>query len=244
MKEVIVPSLAEPVGNVWKNLQAKYTKEGNFFVASPLSSTPLPIYEWIVKNCGNFENWDKVRFVLMDEMLEGNRPPFKYVPVDDPASYEGFARKHLLTPLAKAVPASQEAIKPEEANIENFETPIDLLILAIGVKGNYANVMPGTPEQTSWHIAHLIPEFRQAHTQQGSKSYEGANFREYGMSLGPQQVLNAKNILVIISGGEKRELARELLSHRSFVPEFPLSIIYHPQTIDKTTIYLTEDVGV
>lgn len=244
MKEFIVPSLAEPVGNIWKSLQAKYTKEGNFFIASPLSSTPLPIYEWVVENCESFENWDKVRFVLMDEMLEGSSSSFKYVPVDNPASYEGFARKNLLGPLGKKVPVSQEVVKPNEDNIGGFETEIDLLILAIGVKGNYANVMPGTPEQTGWHIAHLIPEFRQAHTQAGSGSYEGANFREYGMSLGPQQVLNAKNIIVIISGGRKRELARELLSHNSFDPEFPLSIIYHPRARDKTTIYLTEDVKV
>ncbi len=212
MKERIFRSLDEPVGNLWRELQARYTKKGSFSVASPLSSTPLPIYEWIVEHASEFENWDKVRFVLMDEMLEGNKPPFRYVPIYDQASYERFAREHLLTPLAKAVPVSQQVVKPEETNIENFETPIDLLILAIGVKGNYANVMPGTPEQTGWHVAHLIPEFRQAHTQQGSKSYEGAKFREYGMSLGPQQILTAKNVLVIISGQKKRGLARQLLS--------------------------------
>ena len=103
MKVIIVPSLAEPVGNVWKNLQAKYTKKGNFYISSPLSSTPLPVYEWVIANCKFFKNWHKVKFVLMDEMLEDNRSPFKYVPLDDPASYEGFARKNLLEPLAKKV---------------------------------------------------------------------------------------------------------------------------------------------
>src|SRR5258708_5630217 len=102
--------------------------------------------------------------------------------------------------------------------------------------------MPSTLEEVGWHIAHLLSEFQKSHTEKGSNSYEGANFREYGMSLGPQQVLQAKNIIVIISGEKKRELTKQLLSYTSFNPEFPLSIIYHPKVFDRVEIFLTEDV--
>lgn len=242
MKTVVVPSLAEKVGAIWKELQAKYTKDGVFYVASPLSSTPLPIYQWIIDHAAEFQNWDKVRFILMDEMLQGEKSPFKYVPITDPASYEGFAQKNFLESLSKKAPISTEVVKPNASRIEEFHTEIDLLILAIGVKGNYANVMPGVPEEIGWHIAHLTPEFRQAHTKE-SGAYEGADFREYGMSLGPQQVLAAKNIVVIISGEKKRELTKRLLSSDSFNPEFPLSIIYHPKVKARVEIYITNDVG-
>ncbi|HEY4513617.1 MAG TPA: 6-phosphogluconolactonase [Candidatus Paceibacterota bacterium] len=242
MKKRIVSSFAEPIGNIWKNLQAQYTKGGLFFVAAPLSSTPLPIYEWIVEHATEFENWDKVRFVLMDEMFEGEKPPFNYVSNSDSASYEGFAKKYLLEPIKNKIGTDIKIIKPEISDIENFDTEIDLLILAVGAKGNYANVMPGTPEKMGWHIAHLTEEFRQSHTEKGSQSYEGANFREYGMSLGHQQVLNAKNVLIIISGEKKRELAKELMSYDSFNPEFPLSIICEPKIKDRVEIYITNDV--
>jgi 6-phosphogluconolactonase/glucosamine-6-phosphate isomerase/deaminase len=242
MKQTIVSSLGEAVGKIWLDLQNKYTQQNNFHIASPLSSTPIPIYDWIIKRAEIFNNWEKVKFVLMDEMLQGTKLPFEYVPVTDAASYEGFAKEHLLRPLHAKVPVKEEVIKPQIESIDQFDTPIDLLILALGVKGNYANVMPGTHESTGWHIAHLIPEFRQAHTQHGSKSYEGAHFSEYGMSLGPQQVLKAKNIVVIISGGEKQTLAKQLLSYSSFDSEFPLSIIYHPKVIDRVEIVFTEDV--
>jgi 6-phosphogluconolactonase/glucosamine-6-phosphate isomerase/deaminase len=243
MKEHVVPSIAEPVGKIWQDLQATHTRDGSFSVASPLSSTPLPIYQWIIENAHQFENWDKVRFVLMDEMMEGEKPSFSYVSVDDPASYEGFARKNLLQPLHEKIPITTAIVKPEASHIADFNTDIDLLILALGVKGNYANVMPNTPEETGWHIAHLIPEFRQAHTQQGSQSYEGANFREYGMSLGPQQVLNAKDVVVVVTGEKKRDLVKELRSHDSFDPAFPLSIIYHPQVRDRVQIFITPDAA-
>lgn len=243
MKRFIVPSLAEPVGMMWKELQNTYTQSGVFRIASPLSSTPLPIYQWVVKNAKSFSHWDKVRFVLMDEMVEGKSPDFSYVPLNDAASYEGFARKHFLNPLVDKIKNNIEVIKPELSKISTFEIPLDLLILALGVNGNYANVMPDTPFERSWHIAHLTPEFQKTHTQMGSKSYPGAHFQEFGMFLGPQQVLKAKNVVVIISGEKKRELTKQFLSYNSFHPEFPLSIVYHPDITDRVKIILTKDVS-
>lgn len=123
--------------------------------------------------------------------------------------------------------------------IEHFNVPLDLLILALGIKGNYANIMPGTSLETGWHITKLLPEYISYHTQH---AFEGSIFRNHGMSLGHQQVLTAKHVVIIISGEKKRELTKELLSYKEFHPEFPLSIIYHPQVKDKLEIFLTEDV--
>ncbi len=226
MKKKVVPSLAEPVGNLWKDLQSKSTESGLFRVSSPLSSTPLPIYEWTINHAKEFKNWDKVQFVLMDEQLEEKQPLFVYVSTSDPASYEGFARKHLLAPLQEKTGVAVKVVKPEASHIDDFEAEIDLLILAIGPKGNYANVIPGTKEETGWNVTHLLPGFNQNHENQ---AYSGSHFREYGMSLGPQQVLSAKNVAVIISGEKKKDLAKQLLSRDSFDIEFPLSIIHHPK---------------
>jgi 6-phosphogluconolactonase/glucosamine-6-phosphate isomerase/deaminase len=233
----IVPSLAEPVGELWQRLQSEHTRTAYFYVASPLSSTPLPVYDWIIQHKADFPNWDKVRFTLMDEMVEGDASPFHYISPDDSASYERFARQHFLAPLDKNVPI----LRPNLLEMQNIP-PVDLLILALGVKGNYANVMPGTPIETGWHIAHLSPDFRQAHTNKDSKSYAGATFREYGMSLGPQQVLQAKHIAVIVSGKAKALLAKELLGYTAFDPSFPLSIVHHPSVKERVEFFMTDDV--
>lgn len=238
MEQHVVKSLAESVGNVWRELQTKYTKEGNFFVAAPLSSTPLPIYQWVVDHAEEFPSWDKVKFVLMDEQLEGEQSSFTYVPITDPASYEAFAKEHLLIPLQEETGVQVQIVKPEVERIKQFNTEIDLLILAVGPQGNYANVMPGAREKTGWHVAKLLPEFKKYHE---SKTYVGSHFRNFGMSLGPQQVLQAKHVVVIISGEAKKDLAKELLSGDSFDPQFPLSIIYHPQVRDRVVVYITED---
>ncbi len=187
----VVDSLGEPVGRHWQRLQN--ARRGTFRVAAPLSGTPLPIYEWIVAHAREFD-WNDVEFVLMDELVENG----KYVSHEDPASYERFAEQHFLGPLGRDIPV----IKPELENISLFDVEIDLLILAIGVEGNYANVMPGTLLQTGWQIAQLTPAFREVHTS-ANGAYESAEFREFGMSLGPQQVMSAKHVLVIASGGSK-----------------------------------------
>jgi 6-phosphogluconolactonase/glucosamine-6-phosphate isomerase/deaminase len=232
----VVPSLAEPVGKLWQKLQVEHTSDGYFNVASPLSSTPLPVYDWIVEHKSDFPHWEKVRFVLMDEMVEGSSTPFSYISQGDNASYERFARQHFIDRLDKNVPI----LKPNVIDMGDAPS-IDLLILALGVHGNYANVMPNTSIETGWHIAHLSPEFRQTHTNRESKSYAGANFREYGMSLGPQQVLRAKHIAVIVSGQAKATLTEELLSFKDFDPAFPLSIVHDPSIKQRVQFYLTED---
>ena len=243
MEITVVKSLAEPVGKLWRELQSE-AGTSNFSVASPLSSTPLPIYEWLTTHAANLPNWDLVHFVLMDEQVEGTSAPFRYVSTNDAASYQGFAKKYLLAPLRAKTGAAIEVLTPDLEMIDSFAPPIDLLILALGVNGNYANVMPGTERMVGWHVAHLTPEFRQAHTQKDSKSYANAAFREYGMSLGPQQGLSSKRVAVIISGAKKHDLAEELLTHSEFDPAFPLSIIFDRQVAGRVRVYITEDAGI
>lgn len=157
----IVERLAEPVGELWRQLQNQYIQTcGSFNVASPLSNTPKPIYNWIATHANEFQR-KNTSFVLMDEQVEGDRKPFHYIDESDPASYEGFAKAHLLATLPQPVPV----LKPDLSSLEKFKPPIHLLILAMGIRGNYANVMPGTPLETGWHVTELIDEFRQEHTQ-------------------------------------------------------------------------------
>lgn len=233
--------LASFVGEFWRNLQS--TVDDEFFIAFPLSSTPLPLYAWVVENASSFKNWGNVRFILMDEQVEG-ADTFEYISPGDAASYEKFAKDKFLDRL----PVSVSILKPDLARVENFDQMIeahgglDLLVLTIGAKGHYAQVMPGTSLETGFHVTKLIPELAQAHTKKGSQSYEGAQFREYGMSLGPKQVLGARNIVVMITGQSKCELAQELLNYGSFDQNFPLSIIHDPSVQAKTHLLISREV--
>jgi 6-phosphogluconolactonase/glucosamine-6-phosphate isomerase/deaminase len=138
----IVDDLAEPVGELWRDRQrSRIEEDGAFKLAAPLSSTPLPVYEWVVEHADDFASWPSVEFVLMHEQLEIDRSKLQYISLDDEASYERFARLHLLDPLKRATGCVIPLTKPAIEDLHSYDVTIDLLILALGVEGNYANGM-------------------------------------------------------------------------------------------------------
>lgn len=89
-----------------------------------------------------------------------------------------------------------------------------------------------------WHIAELTDELRTKHTEAGSQSYEGASFQSHSMSLGPQQVIHAREVLVIASGHAKRPLVNNLLSMTAIDPDFLISVVHHPEITERTQVFL------
>jgi 6-phosphogluconolactonase/glucosamine-6-phosphate isomerase/deaminase len=61
------------------------------------------------------------------------------------------------------------------------------------------------------------------------------------MSLGPQQVLEAAHVAVIVSGAKKRDLVQEFQRCTSFDSGFPLSIVYDRANQDATELFVTPD---
>ena len=249
IKPHIVETLGEPVGQLWKNLQTQYTQKGDFLVASPLSRTPLPIYEWLLEHAESVPHWNKFKFVFMDDQIRKIKGKLQYVSNDDSASLEGYGRKHFLHSLSRKTHVSADNIilKPNPENFSTFDTfleqhgGIDLLVLAIGEEGHYAMCMPSIPIETGYHAARVTHKVITQHTEKGGVA-EGADFNEQAMSLGPKQVVGAKHIVIIISGVNKRELTKQLFSYTSFDPAFPMSIIFHPKVKNKVQIFLTRDV--
>jgi 6-phosphogluconolactonase/glucosamine-6-phosphate isomerase/deaminase len=240
--------MAEYVGSCWRELQNKEATNSDFIVASPLSSTPLPIYRWVLSNTDKFQNWSQFRFLLMDEQIEDSSE-LSYVSLSDEASYEAFARDKFLTPLSVAIRKQVEdfLIKPSLTEFSNLDDRLkknkglDILILAFGEDGHYAQVMPGTAVSTGFHVSKLSAALSELHTKPSSISYPNATFRKRGMSLGPLQVLEAKNVFVIASGKSKAKAASELLSLNDFNIGFPISIVHHPNVRDRVQFCYTND---
>lgn len=247
----VVDDVGPAVGRRWQDLQEQVARcDRDFWVSAPLSATPLPVYRWLIAHAGGISGWNRMRFVLMDEQLDGvDTSNLAYVASTDPASYTGFALRNFLEPLRHEVELDQQAlIIPGLDDLSGFGHMIDrrggldLVILALGVGGNYANVMPGTGINTGWHVTKLTDEYRDVHTRPGSASYEGARFRHHGMSLGPQQILRAAAVIVVVSGGHKSALFRRLTERQEFDADFPLSVIHAPAVRERVTLIITPDV--
>jgi len=248
MRTEIVRELGEPVGQVIKTTLSNLPQEQEMWIASPISNTPLPIYEWLVAHAKELENLDKVSFWMMDDMAKRINGRLEYTSETDSASFEAKIKTILIDRLSEAagVDMSHCIKKPDLNNLEKSDQEIeehgglDLLILAIGEGGHYGQVMPGTDINTGFHVTELRDDYKDRHQEEGI--FAGSEFQKYGMSLGHKQLLNAKQVIVIISGAKKKDLTEKLLSYNSFDPEFPLSAIYERK--GETTIFITEDVGV
>jgi 6-phosphogluconolactonase/glucosamine-6-phosphate isomerase/deaminase len=242
----VIDDLGAAVGQRWAQLQSScIAATGSFTYAIPLSSTPLPIYKWVINNSHDFPDWSATRLVLMDEQVEHDGSgSFWYIDRDDQASYNRFAEENFLKPLGDVLglEAPLTIIKPDLDSLGSFDPALDMLVLAIGIDGNYANVMPGTSLTEGWHVTKLSPAFQQIHTAPSSESYSNAVFRDYGMSLGPRQVLNADQVIVIASGARKHDLFQRLTQLDAPDPSFPLSIIHDPAMSGRVSLYVTPDV--
>ena len=151
---------------------------------------------------------------------------------DHPSSCERYLQEQLLNPL-KISNDRYTGFLPNPKNpeaecariqrlIEKKET-IDLCILVLGKNGHIGFNEPAEALHPFCHVAELSEESK-AH---GMVS-ELPERPEYGMTLGIQNILSAKRIILLICGNGKEEAATMLLKEK-VTPRFPVTFLWlHP----------------
>lgn len=172
----------------------------------------------------------------LDEYL-GMRP-------EDPESMACFLRSHLLEPLGLQpaqchfVPATSEepatACRSYEAEMAAIGG-IDLQILGIGANGHIAFNEPGTPFDTSTHVASLSDSTRAAN----ARYFASGETPRAAMTMGPRNILQARRILMLVAGANKAEAVRRMLLE-PVSEDCPASVLrYHPDV----TLILDRDAA-
>ncbi len=140
------------------------------------------------------------------------------LPMDHPATCEHYLRRTLLDPLG--IPAARyigfRADAPDhEAECARVRAalaeagPIDLCILGLGRNGHIALNEPARALSPFCHVATLAPGSR----MHPMLTETGATVSE-GMTLGLAEILQARRVLLLISGPEKRGPLARLASRR------------------------------
>ena len=149
------------------------------------------------------------------------------LPMNDPATCEQHLRNTLVTPLRMAdryigfesQPANGEAECARVAKWLDENGPIDLCILGLGLNGHVGFNEPATFLQPHAHIAQLSDESL-AHAM-----LNNCNTRpKFGLTLGMADLLQARHLLMIVTGAAKRGPLQCLISGR-ITTEFPASLI-------------------
>ena len=155
------------------------------------------------------------------------------IPENHHVSCEFFLRKKLLEPLE--IPEERYfsfKSNPEDPEAEcrriryELETvgPIDICILGLGANGHLALNEPASRLQANAHVATLSEESLQ-HPMIASLEQKPS----YGLTLGMEEILSSKLIIMLVTGKEKKQIAERFLE-RKVSSELPASYLWqHPQ---------------
>ena len=152
--------------------------------------------------------------------------------MDDPASCEYFLRHTLLCKLDvsperyfgwKSDPVDAEAECQRVSDWLSVNGPVDIHVLGLGENGHLGFNEPANKLKLGPHIARLSPTSL-AH----SMLDEAKSPVEYGLTLGMDNILEARRILLLVSGKRKSEQLLRLAAGQ-VSPEFPASFLQnHP----------------
>ena len=200
----------------------------DMLLCAATGNTPARTYDLLAEECGRRpERFTDLRVQKLDE--------WGGLPMSDPGSCEYYLRTRLLTPLNiddrrylsfRSNPADPlKECKRMQAQLSEAG-PVDCCLLGLGINGHIGFNEPAAFLQPGCHVAQLSSTTLQ-HTMVAAANSQP----HYGLTLGMADILQARMILLLISGSAKRDITRELLSQR-VTPELPASFLWlHPNAI-------------
>lgn len=188
-------------------------------------TTPLGLYARMIEDCKNGTSYKKVRTVNLDE--------YKGLDITSDQSYVYFMRKNLFEGLdidlnnthienGKAEDAEKECARYNKL-LEDM--PQDLQLLGIGSDGHIGFCEPGTPFGSGVHIADLT----ESTIKDNSRLFERIeDVPKQAFTQGIKNIMNAKKIMMIVSGKNKAKAVYEML-YGPVTEDMPASILQlHP----------------
>jgi galactosamine-6-phosphate isomerase len=154
------------------------------------------------------------------------------LPMTDPATSEQHLRRHVVEPLQlgrRYTGFVSDSPEPERecARIQAWlkrHGPIDVCVLGLGVNGHLAFNEPAEFLQPHAHVARLSPESL-GHSMVKDKPVRP----RYGLTIGIGDILQARHVLLLVSGAVKQPMLARLLKGQ-LTPQFPASFLWlHPQ---------------
>jgi galactosamine-6-phosphate isomerase len=210
-------------------------KKPELLLCTATGSSPEGLYRELAKTAEDEkEQFKQLRILKLDE--------WGGIPENHPVSCEYFLREKLLTPLA--IPRERYisfASDPEDpakecsriSSLVETHGPIDICILGLGANGHLALNEPAAQLEPQAHVAALSEESLR-HPMIASLEQKPS----YGLTLGMEEILSSRLIIMLVSGKGKKQIA-ELFLEGTVSTELPASFLWnHPQVecfVDKLT---------
>jgi galactosamine-6-phosphate isomerase len=184
-------------------------RKPDLLLCAATGTSPIGLYEELVRTArakpGLFA---ALRIIQLDE--------WGGIPEGGPGSAARYLRTRLLEPLGippeRYISFSSTAADPS-AECQRVRTalerasPIDLCILGLGVNGHIGFNEPGPVLLPHCHVARLSEDSRRHAMVRGME-----NPPRFGLTLGMQEILASRRILLLVAGEGKQQIVARLLS--------------------------------
>lgn len=207
----------------------------DLLICAPTGDSPTGLYRMLAeRRAENPAHFEQVRVIKLDEWLG--------IPPDDPATCEHYLRTNLLDPLritADRYTAWQGDCDDPVAECNRMQDelarrgPIDLCILGLGRNGHVGFNEPRPLLSPHCHVARLS-EATQRHPMLRDRAVRPA----FGVTLGIADLLNAREILLLVTGAGKERVKAQLLAGRVTTAVPATLLLLHPNlhiVVDTTT---------
>lgn len=171
--------------------------------------------------------FNQLRIIKLDE--------WGGVPENHPVTCEYYLRTKVLEPLGipqdRFLSFQSNSLDPQNecSRIEkelSARGPIDICILGLGKNGHLGFNEPASQLEPYCHVAQLTDHSLQHEMVQSMKVKPG-----YGLTLGMENILSAKRIILLITGAEKDQVYRQLLEGK-VTTNLPASFLWLHNRVD------------
>lgn len=198
----------------------------DMLLCAATGSSPEGLYRELVRTARRERSlFKQLRVIKLDE--------WGGVPAYYPVTCEFYLKKKLLEPLG--IPAenySTFASDPDDPKAEcqkirsmlKEQGPIDICILGLGRNGHLGLNEPAPELELYSHVAKLSEESLQ-HVMIASMNRKPS----YGLTLGMQEILSSRKIIMLVSGKDKKQIAERFLKGK-VTTSLPASFLWlHPR---------------
>ena len=203
------------------------TRNPKLLLCTATGSSPLPLYERLAREAQkNARLFREMRVIPLDEWVG--------LPTEE-GSCHAQLKKHVLAPLQiskdryYSFNAARENLQEECGRIQNVlesQGPIDICILGLGRNGHLGFNEPAEVLHPHCHIMDLALQ-----TQQHIMVANVLSKPTKGLTLGMQDILSSKKIVLLVSGKGKEEALLKLRSAQ-ISSQCPASFLWLHNNVD------------
>ncbi|KPB04203.1 glucosamine-6-phosphate deaminase [Bacillus sp. CHD6a] len=227
MDIITTPSYEELSKEAASYVSKKVRDNPHMVLGLATGSTPTGMYEHLIKDHITMgTSYRQVTTFNLDEYVGMSKK--------NPNSYYAFMEKHLFQHIdirneSTFIPDGISAHSETECSYYEEKLrkhgPIDLQILGLGANGHIGFNEPGTSFGSRTHIVKLTDSTRKAN----SRFFQDIeDVPTHAITMGIDSIMNAKEILLLVAGANKREAFEQLL-YGEISEDFPASILKkHP----------------